>query len=297
MFFCRCEQSLLLEPVYLPKVNYMSMYYDHNSDMSMEADTISLKYLSDEQLTAEARTLQRLPHPVSLGKDTAMKKPDLAEKTIYAGPSMSFASHRYLERYGLTNQSSVTRDSVPLVTDIGNETREQAVIDQLDESSNSNLGNVWKMLMKQKQNSSFDKQKAFNETLSESAAIGDGYHWSNEHSMNASSLNMSGVKGDQMAKPFFYHSDGDSFHVLAKNTSTPAGRPMANQRQLDITPPRLTSAPTTAASSAKQELNYLNDSSSNGRRISGDMLFDKSKSDLPERILDVERLKELPKFL
>lgn len=351
-----------MDPVYLPKVNYTSVYFDRSNDVSMEADAISLKYLTDEQLTAGARQLQRLPHPVSspvarerhvyqhqqqqqYSVSTARPSADVDKSMYGINPSMSFASRRYLERYGLAAQQQQNsaktaaaayypQQQLPTVDAMSMgeyDFQQQEANDwsrqqqqQIDASAASaNLDDVWKMLMEQKQRNSSFERRVPDETFSEPTSV----HRTPPdcRSMAASSLNASAngcrLSGQEEppSKPLFYHSDGDSFHVLAKNTSTPAGRqPAAVQRQfVDCTPPPASSVDRRTRLSegmimARQERNEADErfSLNSGRRsldnsaiaaaaaVGHESASSAKNSLIPaERILDVERLRELPKLL
>lgn len=332
----------------------------------MEADAISLKYLTDEQLTAGARQLQRLPHPVSspaareqhvyqhqqqYSVSTARLSADVDKSMYGTNPSMSFASRRYLERYGLAAQQQQQQQNsaktaaaafyqqqqLPTfdATSMGDEydfqqpgandwSRQQQAIDA--SAASANLDDVWKMLMEQKQRNSSFERRVPDETFSEPTSL----HRTPAdcRSMAASSLNASAngrrLSGQEEppSKPLFYHSDGDSFHVLAKNTSTPAGRtPAAVQRQLvECTPPPASSVDRRTRLSegmimARQERNGADEhfSLNSGRRsldnsaivaaaaaaaVGHESASSAKNSLIPaERILDVERLRELPKLL
>lgn len=117
-----------MDTTFIPKINYVSMLLDSDTDTSMEINAMAMKYLKDEQLTqltklqAKNRLLQ--------GKNKAAEKTALLQKilkaeeeestpnvtTVGMSPNdLTFATKRYLERHGLldgaTGNSGSASDS------------------------------------------------------------------------------------------------------------------------------------------------------------------------------------------
>ena len=109
---------MLLDPAFLPKINYISMMLDSDSDLSADADALAMKYLSDDQLTELAR--MRLGTPKRKGKNrhdpvfsplVAKFGTDSTDVTMFGGiPAnhMSFATKEYMQRYGLVKGGDET---------------------------------------------------------------------------------------------------------------------------------------------------------------------------------------------
>ncbi|CAH1772414.1 unnamed protein product [Owenia fusiformis] len=107
------EGSFMFDPALLPKVNYVSMMLESTeTDLSADVNTIAMKYLKDDQLTelqrfsSKARKNQR-------GKSVMFEH--IAEKTtsdmtMYAN-NMSFATKKYMQRYGLMSWGEESTDS------------------------------------------------------------------------------------------------------------------------------------------------------------------------------------------
>ena len=113
-FRFRGEQSLFMldqSMLMLPRINYTSLMLDSESDVSADADALAMKYLSDEQLSELAKL--RLQSP----KSTRGRAQDIGLERLLnnttLGPSpgvsmygmsannMSFATKKFLEKYGL----------------------------------------------------------------------------------------------------------------------------------------------------------------------------------------------------
>ena len=98
----RYDQTCYWDPALLPKINYVSMMLDKDSsvDGSM-TDELAMKYLNDEQLTELQRVCRHSPDKAG-GVDMLMAQtPSTPNKK-----HMSFASKKYLERYGLWENDS-----------------------------------------------------------------------------------------------------------------------------------------------------------------------------------------------
>ncbi|XP_064626016.1 SCL-interrupting locus protein homolog [Lineus longissimus] len=102
-----------VEAAVLHKINYVSMMFDDNSDtdVSMEVNALAMKYLSDDQLsqmaklstTSRARRAARSSQNI-LQRVMHNKAADQSSNvTLYgmAANNMSFATKKYMERYGL----------------------------------------------------------------------------------------------------------------------------------------------------------------------------------------------------
>ena len=107
------------DTTFIPKINYMSMMFDSDSDCSMEINAMAMKYLKDEQLTQmmkhnartssmkgknkEAQRLAMLKRVLSDDKDST---PNVT--TVGMSPNdMTFATKKYLEKHGLLNDTNV----------------------------------------------------------------------------------------------------------------------------------------------------------------------------------------------
>ena len=100
---CRLDQSsCFLDQLMLPHVSYMSMMLDSDSDLSVDADALAMKYLSDEQLTELARLRQHSPRKSSRRRGDGLDRVFRDGNVSSCGANhMSFASRKYMERYGL----------------------------------------------------------------------------------------------------------------------------------------------------------------------------------------------------
>ncbi|VDI21550.1 SCL-interrupting locus protein [Mytilus galloprovincialis] len=112
-----------LETTFIPKINYMSMMFDSDSDCSMEINAMAMKYLKDEQLTQ----MTKLQTKAKLGGNNnhqrvAMLRHILSDDkeatpnvtTMGMSPNdMTFATRKYMEKHGLINGDSrnTTADS------------------------------------------------------------------------------------------------------------------------------------------------------------------------------------------
>ncbi|CAD5125612.1 DgyrCDS13815 [Dimorphilus gyrociliatus] len=78
------DGTLYLDTALLPKVQYTSLLL--SSSECDDADSLALKYLNDAELTTLARGENKIIEP-----------------TIFQSNNMSFATRKYMERYGLVN--------------------------------------------------------------------------------------------------------------------------------------------------------------------------------------------------
>ena len=95
----------------LPRIQYVSMLLDGDSDTSADADALAMKYLSDEQLTELVKLRQSSRRSSSAGHDAALDRLLAATSgtpnvSTYGMPAnhMSFATKKYMERYGLVDE-------------------------------------------------------------------------------------------------------------------------------------------------------------------------------------------------
>lgn len=88
---------MYLDTTLLPHIQYMSMFLDSDSDGSADMDALAMKYLKDDQL-ADLAKLQ--------GRGNKLDKLAMAASSnvsLWQHNNMSFASRKYLERYGLVD--------------------------------------------------------------------------------------------------------------------------------------------------------------------------------------------------
>lgn len=104
-----------LDTTFIPKINYVSMFLDSDSDTSMEINAMAMKYLKDEQLTQMAKL--RAAACVNGAKNS--RKTALLQQVLQAGakttpnvtqygmsPSdLTFATKKYMQKYGLLTGS------------------------------------------------------------------------------------------------------------------------------------------------------------------------------------------------
>ncbi|XP_060072335.1 SCL-interrupting locus protein homolog [Ylistrum balloti] len=109
------------DTTYIPKINYMSMLFDSDSDSSMEINAMAMKYLNDEQLTQMSKAHSQAAHTRGLSKGLkenqrlAMLKHVLQNDkdstpnvtTMGMSPNdMTFATRKYMEKHGLLSESN-----------------------------------------------------------------------------------------------------------------------------------------------------------------------------------------------
>ena len=100
----------------LPKINYMSMVMD-SADSSGHIDSLAMKYLSDDQLSQLAQLRMTSPSksndrdPV-LDRVMASSTNSSSNVTMYGmhDNNMSFATKKYMERYGLVPNSGERKE-------------------------------------------------------------------------------------------------------------------------------------------------------------------------------------------
>lgn len=100
------DQSCL-DQTFLPKINYVSLMLDScsSSEMSMAADALAMKYLSDEQLSELAKLRS------SSGRSRERAAKGRSDSAPFS--QMSFASQKYLERHGLLDNADPSKESEP----------------------------------------------------------------------------------------------------------------------------------------------------------------------------------------
>ena len=114
--YCRFENNpgspKHTDTTFIPKINYVSMFLDSDTDTSMEINAMAMKYLKDEQLTqlTKLQAKNRLLQGSKAGTKTAMlqkilKAEEESTPNVTAfgmSPNdMTFATKRYMEKHGL----------------------------------------------------------------------------------------------------------------------------------------------------------------------------------------------------
>ena len=95
----------------LPRINYTSLMLDSDSDVSADADALAMKYLSDDQLAELAKLRLHSPsaksargHRTDIGLERLLNSKNPSPGvSMYGMPAnnMSFATKKFLEKYGL----------------------------------------------------------------------------------------------------------------------------------------------------------------------------------------------------
>lgn len=110
------------DTTFIPKINYVSMLLDSDTDTSMEINAMAMKYLKDEQLTqltklqAKNRLMQgskKTSEKTALLQKILKMEDDSTPNVTNVGMSpndLTFATKRYLEKHGLLGDK-VTGDS------------------------------------------------------------------------------------------------------------------------------------------------------------------------------------------
>ena len=280
----------------LPKISYVSLMLDSESETGAEADALAMKYLTDEQLTELAK--------VRMNASINRRNRDL-DALVTASPSgksnvtfmgsnhMSFASKKYLERYGLAEDKSDAPDAV------------SASIDKSPEKESS--FNVRQFLQK----------------LSEKSLMGD-LSMPNA-SDTTDQIPLSHSPSDSQGESARYELD--SFTALqGKHMSTPAGnniKTAAFDAYTDQTPVRLRPHQEPEPGNLGAKTCQQNSSATAGYKPMHKGRFDGNpnqqnqgrqrktgegageftnspnsvSSKTADNVLDIERLRELPKLL
>lgn len=101
------------DTTFIPKINYVSMFLDSDTDTSMEINAMAMKYLKDEQLTqltklqAKNRLLQgskKTSEKTALLQKILKMEDDYTPNVTAVGMSpndLTFATKKYLEKHGL----------------------------------------------------------------------------------------------------------------------------------------------------------------------------------------------------
>ena len=272
----RLDQSMFLETEFLPRVEYESLMLTDDSDLSACADQLAMKYLSDEQLSELAR-LKPSTQKRGLGRVTN-------PNTTLTNPMnhMSFATRKYMERYGLLDNASPDVSVPENGPELVNVT---AFLENLHQSSCVN-------------DSRGSHQGAYNQTLSQSCNGALPNHTSQTQSYcSASSIS------DHQGVPQHYYSDGDS-HVGAQRPaenaaihkmSTPkAPHPVHGASDHSVTPPRSQDKPFRMFQKTTANNYNNNQPPTHNNQLSSDIPQEKKPT---SNVLDIARLKELPKLL
>ena len=100
------ESTFGYDAALLPHINYMSLMLDtSSSDLSADFNNLAMKYLSDEQLTQISKWSKSKKRGGSSSQESLLHK--VLTASTAAGPSkanMSYASRKYMERYGLLEE-------------------------------------------------------------------------------------------------------------------------------------------------------------------------------------------------
>ncbi|XP_033737226.1 SCL-interrupting locus protein homolog [Pecten maximus] len=120
------------DTTYIPKINYMSMLFDSDSDSSMEINAMAMKYLNDEQLTQMSKAHSQAAHSRGVTKGLrenqrlAMLKHVLQNDkdstpnvtTMGISPNdMTFATRKYMEKHGLLSETNSDSSENTLMDD------------------------------------------------------------------------------------------------------------------------------------------------------------------------------------
>ena len=92
------------------------MLLESDNDLSSEVDALAMKYLNDEQLSELARLRLSNPHKMDHSTSSALSSLKVrngcnSTDTSTWGNNISFATKKYMQRYGLVNRSSSSSDS------------------------------------------------------------------------------------------------------------------------------------------------------------------------------------------
>ena len=100
------ESTFGYDAALLPHINYMSLMLDtSSSDLSADFNNLAMKYLSDEQLMQISKWSKSKKRGGSSSQESLLHK--VLTASTAAGPSkanMSYASRKYMERYGLLEE-------------------------------------------------------------------------------------------------------------------------------------------------------------------------------------------------
>ena len=98
------------DTTFIPKINYMSVMFDSDSDTSVDINAMAMKYLSDEQLTH----MVKLQRKANLPKQTGLLRQVLRAENMsnvsqdvsrfgMSPNNITLDTKKYLEKYGLLN--------------------------------------------------------------------------------------------------------------------------------------------------------------------------------------------------
>ncbi|KAK6172016.1 hypothetical protein SNE40_018419 [Patella caerulea] len=116
-FLKSAEGGKHVDTTLIPKIDYMSMMFDSDSDTSVEINAMAMKYLKDEQLTQ----MMKLQHRASTLGNTNGEKKTLLRQLLHSdmpdqsqnNPSvndMTFATRKYMEKHGLLDNGTDSSD-------------------------------------------------------------------------------------------------------------------------------------------------------------------------------------------
>lgn len=244
----------------LPKVDYRSLWLDSgDSDLSADADALAMKYLTDEQLSELAKMRGGKRRAGNLSRIMAASS---REPSMFGHNHMSLSSRKYLERYGLL---SSTGNSSPSVQ---NDTMTES-----DRGAEPAVMNVQQFLQQLAEKSYLaDVLKPRNRSGSvESSSRGSSEE---SHSLSSGCPCAAGPSGAEVDS-----DPGGSFRAGDLPSSTPASQPRHRPAVAQHTPMR-----PTRKSKGSPEAQAKAPSAANSPAVTN-------------RVLDIDRLRELPKLL
>jgi hypothetical protein len=268
-YFFRSDPSFFFNSILLPKVDYTSIILDSGeSDLSHDADALAMKYLSDEQLSSLAQ--QRVIKPRHSKQNNSMYG--------IASNHMSFASRKYLERYGLAE----SKEKQP-------QARKQEIEPMLRD--HPALVNVQEYLRKLN-DCSLNKSHPSDDIKQTSSEVQSYYRNAPNCENNFPRCHSEGESflSDQHSSDHSPPSISSDPHRHHAHLSTPTGTPTRNPRQSHASPVSVVTmrhagggdyTPSQTPILASQPHSQLHNTS----------------PPAAERVLDIERLKRLPKLL
>jgi hypothetical protein len=257
------DSTFFLEAAMLPKVDYRSLWLDSgDSDLSADADALAMKYLTDEQLSELARVRSKRASS-SHGKNTDSdlrrvlgSRPSSRDMSMLPANHLSISSRKYLERYGLLNESDGTLKAPPV--HLHNNSHDDTAA-SLNVSGEPAVMNVQQFLKRMAEKSYLANVVAVRNGSVESSGLSDESHsMSSGHGYTGERDNIDSIHG--------------SFKACEVPTSTPADAYHKHRREQ---PPQLTPA----------------------RPPRKDLPATSRTETVSNRVLDIDRLRELPKLL
>jgi hypothetical protein len=277
----------------LPKIQYVSMMLDSETDISSgDVDALAMKYLTDEQLAelAHLRTVSPKKHSVDRRDpvlDRVMARSPSCNSTSRSGSStpsqnyMSFATKNYLQKYGLIESEVNSAD--------------QTFNDTRNTDSTENGLNVRDFL-------NILAEQSFH--LSRSMSEGDQAQSMNERTPEGSMYGHHLGAGDGYgAKQSPALSGGNVDHHRQENMTSdttayysPACSPYIGP-QLQKKPPQR-AASDTSPSKQRHKREPVRETPPHTPNTRRNVFTNSPPEDKPMgRILDIDRLRELPKLL